>query len=98
MLKHTCSTQPKISWLDGSHMHFEKRKRENEKKIPKNFLYGKLAQGTRNTGCPFLYFKDVCKRDTKSAAIDIESWELMVKDRSTWQHLVKEGIKHTENT
>ena len=22
----------------------------------------------------------------------------MVKDRSTWQHLVKEGIKHAENT
>ena len=26
----------------------------------------------------------------KSAAIDIESWELMVEDRSTWRHLVKE--------
>ena len=34
----------------------------------------------------------------KSAAIDIESWELMVKNHSTWQHLVKEGIKHAENT
>ena len=33
-----------------------------------------------------------------SAAIDIESWELMVKDRSTWRHLVKEGIKHAERT
>ena len=33
-----------------------------------------------------------------SAAIDIESWELMIKDLSTWQHLVKEGIKHAENT
>ena len=30
------------------------------------------------------------KKDMKSAAIDIESWELMVKDHSTWQHLVKE--------
>ena len=34
----------------------------------------------------------------KSAAIDTESWELMVKDRSTWWHLEKEGIKHAENT
>ena len=33
-----------------------------------------------------------------SAAIDTESWELMVEDRSTWRHLVKEGIKHTEYT
>ena len=36
--------------------------------------------------------------DMKSAAIDIESWELMVKDHSTWRHLVKEGIKHAEHT
>ena len=34
----------------------------------------------------------------KPAAIDIESLELMVKDRSTWRHLVKEGIKHAEHT
>ena len=34
----------------------------------------------------------------KSAAIDIKSWELMVEDCSTWYHLVKEGIRHAENT
>ena len=49
-------------------------------------------------GCPLLRFKDVCKRDMKSAAIDIESGKLMVKDRSTLRHLVKEEIKHAENT
>ena len=52
---------------------------------------------TRKTGCPFLRFKDVCKRDMKFAAIDIKSWELVVEDRSTWRHLVKERIKHAEN-
>ena len=64
-------------------------------RMPKDLLYGELDMGTRKTGCPLLRFKDVCKRD---AAIDIESWELMVKDRSTWRHLVKEGITHAENT
>ena len=49
-------------------------------RMPKDFLYGELARGTRKTGCPLLRFKDVCKRDMKSVAIDIESWELMVKD------------------
>ena len=63
-------------------------------RIPKDLLYDELEKGIRKTGCPLLRFKDVCKRDMKSAAIDIESWELMVKDRSTWWHLVKEGIKH----
>ena len=61
-------------------------------------LYGELDRGTRKTGCPLLRFKDVCKRDLKSAAIDIENWELMVNDRFTWRHLVKEGIEHAEHT
>ena len=67
-------------------------------RISKDLHYGELEKDTRKTGCPLLHFKDVCKRDMKSAAIDTESWELMVKDRSTWRHLVKEGIKHAENT
>ena len=67
-------------------------------RIPKDLLYGELEKDTRKTGCPLLRFKDVCKRDMKSAAIDIKSWELMVEDRFTWRHLVKEGIKHAENT
>ena len=67
-------------------------------RIPNDLLYGELEKGTHTTGCPLLRFKDICKRDMKCAAIDIESWELMVKDRSTWQHLIKEGIKHAENT
>ena len=44
-----------------------------------------------------LRFKNVCKRDMKSAIIDIESCELMVKNRSILRNLVKEGIKHAEN-
>ena len=67
-------------------------------RIPKDLLYGKLEKGTCKTGCPLLYFKEVCKRDMKSAAIDIESWELMVEDHFTWRHLVKEGIKYGGNT
>ena len=67
-------------------------------RIPKDLLYGELEKGTRETGCPILRFRDVCKRNMKSAAIDIERWELMVKDRSTWWHLVKERIKLAEHT
>ena len=52
-------------------------------RIPKHLLYGELEKGTRKTGRPFLRFKDVCKRDMKSAVIDIERWEFMVKDHST---------------
>ena len=41
--------------------------------MPKDLFYGKLDRGTHKTGCPLLHFKNVCKRDMKSAAIDIES-------------------------
>ena len=67
-------------------------------RIQKDFRNGGLEKVTCKTGCPLLSFKDICKRDMKSAAIDIESWEFMVQDRSTWRHLVKEGIRHAENT
>ena len=69
-----------------------------KRRIPKDLLYGELEKGTRKSGCPLIRFKYVCKRDVKSAAIDIESSELMVKDCFTWRHFVKEGIKHAENT
>jgi len=67
-------------------------------RIPKDLLYGELERGIRKTGYPLLHFKDFCKRGMKSAAIDIESWELMIKDRSTRRQLVEEGLKHAENT
>ena len=76
----------------GTHMQ------DGKGRIPKDLLYGELEKGTRRTGCPLIRFRDVCKRDMKSAAIDTESWELMVKDLFTWQHLVKEGIIHAEIT
>ena len=66
--------------MAGTHVHDGKR---GKGRIPKDLLYSKLEKGTHKTGCPLLCFKDVCKMDMKSAAIDIESWELMVKDRST---------------
>ena len=42
-------------------------------RIPKGFLYSELEKGTRKTCCPLLRFKDVCQRNMKSAAINIES-------------------------
>ena len=87
---HALLSQRCLRWL-------EHIRRMAKGRMPKDRLYGELDRGTRKTGCPLLRFKDVCKRDMKSAAIDIVSWELMVKDRSTWRHLVKEGIKYAEH-
>ena len=64
--------------MAGSLMQDGNRK---DSRIPKDLIfYDDLEKGTRKTGSPLLHFKDVCKRDIKSAAFDIESWELMVED------------------
>ena len=87
---HALLSQWRLRWL--GHIC-----RMGKGRISKDLLYGELEKGTRKTGRPLLRFKGICKRDRKSAAIDIESWELMVEDCFTWRHLVKEGIIHAEN-
>ena len=49
-------------------------------RIPKDILYGKLAQGKRPTARPQLRCKDVCKRDLKAMDIDFTTWEAVVSD------------------
>ncbi|GFR69794.1 hypothetical protein ElyMa_003766800 [Elysia marginata] len=43
--------------------------RMEDSRIPKVFLYGELASGSRLTGRPTLRFKDVCKKDLKTCGI-----------------------------
>ena len=42
-------------------------------RLGKDFLFRELTSGSRPVGYPILRYKDVCKRDTKSAEIDPES-------------------------
>ena len=59
-----CETQ--LHWL--GHV-----KRMDPGRIPKDLLYGELAEGSRHAGRPKLRFKDVCKRDMKQCNIDSNS-------------------------
>ena len=63
---HALLSQRRLRWL--GHIC-----RMGKGRMPKDHLYGELDRGTRKTGCPLVRFKDVCKRDMKFAAIDIES-------------------------
>ena len=69
-----------------------------EGRIPKDILYGELAEGKRPVGRPQLRFKDICKRDLKSLNIDTNSWETLTKDRSAWRGAVKDGLVTSEET
>ena len=72
--------------------------RMEEGRIPKNILYGELAEGKRPVGIPQLRFKDICKRDLKSLNIDRNSWETLAKEKSAWTGAVKDGLVAFEET
>ena len=82
-------TQRRLRWL--GHV-----RRMDDGRIPKDLLYGELADGARSRGRPSLRFKDSCKRDMRSAGIDIETWERLAEDRGAWKSAVQGGVEQAE--
>ena len=70
--------------------------RMQDGRIPKDILYSELTTGTRQTGRPFLRFKDVCKRDLKLSNIHPTDLESTAAERDTWRLTVKSGIQLCE--
>jgi hypothetical protein len=65
-------------------------------RIPKDLLYGELAQGTRSSGRPKLRYRDVTKRDMAQCGIAIDSWERLADDRPAWRLAIREGARDAE--
>ena len=70
-------------------------RRMDKGRIPKDLLYGELAEGTQPLGRLRLSFKDVCKRNMKPYHIDTNIWGLCRRP-ATWQLLVRQGTKRSE--
>ncbi|XP_034024663.1 LOW QUALITY PROTEIN: somatolactin alpha [Thalassophryne amazonica] len=58
----------RLSWL----VHI---RRMNLGHIPKDLLYGELAEGIHLAGQPRLCFTDVCKKDMTMWSINVNTWE-----------------------
>lgn len=86
---HSVLLKRRLRWL--GHVN-----RMADGRIPKDLLYGELVTGKRKLGRPHLRFKDVCKRDMKSAGIDWETWEQLAPHRDTWRHVTSSGTKYAE--
>lgn len=84
----TLLRQRRLRWL--GHV-----RRMEDGRIPKDLLYGDLANGSRPRGRPKLRFRDVVKRDMKAIKLDPNEWEELADNRTLWRgtinHLLKEG-------
>ena len=52
----------------------------------------KLRQVSDLVGRPMLRYKDVCKRDMKSAEINSDLWEASAADLSNWRRVIWTGV------
>ena len=81
--------QHRLRWL--GHVH-----RMPDGRIPKDLLYGELAEGKRAIGRPMLRFRDVCKRDMMALDIDVSTWEELAEDRAGWRRELQLGLGRGE--
>ena len=68
--------QRRLRWLGQAH-------RMEPGRLPRETLYGELWESARRVGRPLLRYKDVIKRDLRSALIDTTAWEDIAKHRDT---------------
>ncbi len=64
-----------------------------DESIPKQVLYGELADGKRSVGCQKKRFKDTLKASLKSFDIDIDTWDNVAVDRPTWRSLTQKDCQ-----
>ena len=63
-----------------------------DEQIPKQLLYGELAEGKRSHGGQKKLFKDCLK----AFGIDTASWETLAQDRSPWCSAIQKGSQTAE--
>ena len=56
----------------------------------------KLRQVPDLVDRPLLRYKDVCKRDMKSAEINPDLWETSAVDLSNWRRVIWTGVKRAK--
>ena len=86
---YTLLRQRRLRWL-GHVRHME------DGRIPKDILYGELAEGQRSIGRPQLRYMDVCKRDMKALDISVNSWEALAADRTSWRSTLHKQLQAGE--
>ncbi len=63
-----------------------------ENRIPRQILYGELAEGQRLPGGPKKRYKDHLKTALKKCEIPFNDIETLASDRPTWRRTCKQGV------
>jgi hypothetical protein len=71
--------------------------RLEERRIPKQLLYGELDRGKRPAHKPRKRFRDNTKDNLKHLHVDLGSWETIAGVRNEWRETMHKGIKHFES-
>ena len=83
---YTLLRQCQLCWLGHVH-HME------DGQIPKDILYGELNSGQRSTGHLQLRYKDAYKRDMKALNININSWEDLAANHTSWRSMLDKQLQ-----
>ena len=86
---YTLLRQCRLCWL-GHVCHME------DGQILKDILYRELTSGQRSTGCPQLRYKDACKRDMKVLDININYWEDLAANHTSWRSTLHKQLQSSE--
>ena len=86
---YTLLRQCQLYWL--GHVHCME-----DGQIPKDVLYRELISGQKSTGHLQLRYKDVCKRDTKVLDININSWEDLAANCTSWRSTLHKQLQTGE--
>ena len=66
-------------------------------RLPKQLLFGELAEGKRRTGRPLLRWKDSLKYTLKTCQISIDNWQLEAADRYDWRDKSRKGLNKKDD-
>ena len=66
--------------------------RMDEDRLPKQLLYGELAEGRRSAGGQLRRYKDIAKRTLKACHMQPECLEGQASDRQQWRTLTRAGL------
>ena len=86
---HTSLMQSQLRW--AGHVV-----RMPEHRLPKRLFYGELKRGKRAQGGQKKRFKDTLKSSLKAFNVDVDSWETLAKDRTSWRSAIKKGAATCE--